>query len=130
MRYLHVLRHAKSSWDDPGLEDHERPLAPRGRKAGKRLAKHLRREGIQPELVLCSSSRRTRETLELIRSVLGDAVAVGPGSVAALVDGMGVPVWTEVHATTTRASEARTAAFRARCMRGNLPIRCDGCMTP
>lgn len=83
VRYLHVLRHAKSSWDDPGLEDHERPLAPRGRKAGKRLAKYLRREGIQPELVLCSSSRRTRETLELIRSALGDAVIVIEGGLYA-----------------------------------------------
>ncbi len=83
MRYLHVLRHAKSSWDDPGLEDHERPLAPRGRKACKRLAKHLRREGIQPELVLCSSSRRTRETLELIRPALGDAVIAIEGGLYA-----------------------------------------------
>jgi len=73
VKQLHLLRHAKSSWDDPGLPDHERPLAPRGRKACKKLAKHLRREGIRPELVLCSSSRRTRETLELISPALEDA---------------------------------------------------------
>ncbi len=61
---LFVLRHAKSSWDDPGLDDHERPLAPRGRRAVKVLGEHLRRDRIRPALVLCSSSRRTRETLE------------------------------------------------------------------
>ena len=63
-RRLFVLRHAKSSWDDPGLDDHERPLAPRGRRAVAAIAAHLDASGIEPELVLCSSSRRTRETLE------------------------------------------------------------------
>jgi phosphohistidine phosphatase len=66
-RQLFVLRHAKSSWDDPGLDDHERPLAPRGRHAVKLLSEHLRAEGIKPVQVLCSSSRRTRETLEGVR---------------------------------------------------------------
>jgi phosphohistidine phosphatase len=63
-KQLFVLRHAKSSWDDPGLPDHDRPLAPRGRKAVKLLAAHVREAGIEPGLVLCSSARRTRETLE------------------------------------------------------------------
>jgi phosphohistidine phosphatase len=62
-RQLYVLRHAKSSWDDPGLDDHDRPLAPRGRRAVDLLASHLRHAEIEPALVLCSSSRRTRETL-------------------------------------------------------------------
>jgi phosphohistidine phosphatase len=61
---LYVLRHAKSSWDDPGLDDHERPLAPRGRRACAGMAEHIRTAGIAPELVLCSTARRTRETLE------------------------------------------------------------------
>jgi phosphohistidine phosphatase len=73
VRRLYLLRHAKSSWDDPSLADHERPLAPRGVKAGRKLARHLRREGIGVDLVICSSARRTRETLELIRPALGDA---------------------------------------------------------
>src|SRR5205807_9103055 len=60
-RQLFVLRHAKSSWDDPGLDDHERPLAPRGRRAVEVLNKHLRTTGACPEQVLCSSARRTRE---------------------------------------------------------------------
>jgi phosphohistidine phosphatase len=61
---LFVLRHAKSSWDDPGLDDHDRPLAPRGRRAAGVLNQHLRDQHIAPELVICSSSRRTQETLE------------------------------------------------------------------
>jgi phosphohistidine phosphatase len=64
---LHVLRHAKSSWKEPGLEDHERPLAPRGRKAAAMLARHLRKAGIEPSLVLCSSARRVRETYEGVK---------------------------------------------------------------
>lgn len=60
---LFVLRHAKSSWDNPGLEDHERPLAPRGQRACVVMAEHIRASGIAPEVVLCSTSRRTRETL-------------------------------------------------------------------
>lgn len=63
-KQLFVLRHAKSSWDDPGLEDHERPLAPRGRQAVKVLAEHLRTNDIHPVQVLCSTARRTRETLD------------------------------------------------------------------
>jgi phosphohistidine phosphatase len=66
LKRLFLLRHAKSSWEDQDLPDHDRPLAPRGRKAAKRMAKHLRDEGISPSLVLCSSARRTRETLERV----------------------------------------------------------------
>lgn len=60
---LFVLRHVKSSWDDPRLDDHERPLAPRGQRALEGLSSHMKTSGIAPDLVLCSSSRRTRETL-------------------------------------------------------------------
>ena len=73
MKGLYLLRHAKSSWSDSSLADEERPLAPRGRKAASKIRKELSRRGIRPELVLCSSSRRTRETLELIAPALGGA---------------------------------------------------------
>ena len=65
-KQLYVLRHAKSSWDDPMLDDHDRPLAPRGLKAMKLIGEHIRRAGIRPDQVLCSSARRTRETLQAI----------------------------------------------------------------
>jgi phosphohistidine phosphatase len=73
MKRLYLLRHAKSSWDDPTLADHDRPLAARGRRAAKVMGEHLRREGIAPELVLCSSSERTRQTLTLIAPGLGES---------------------------------------------------------
>ena len=46
MKTLHLLRHAKSSWKDPGLDDHDRPLSKRGRQAAKIMAKYLRRSKI------------------------------------------------------------------------------------
>ena len=73
---IHLLRRAKSSWDDPDLADHERPLAPRGRKAAKRMARHLEEAGVRPDLVLCSSSTRTRQTLERVAPALPDGVPV------------------------------------------------------
>lgn len=63
-RQLFVLRHAKSSWSDPGLDDRDRPLAPRGRKAVKLLADHIRANEIRPEQVLVSPAKRTLQTLE------------------------------------------------------------------
>ena len=76
MHTLYLLRHAKSSWDDPTLADHERPLAARGRRDSKRIAKHLRRLGIEPELVLCSPATRTRETLEVLRPAIGTSTVM------------------------------------------------------
>lgn len=70
MKRLHLLRHAKSSWDDPDLPDHERPLAPRGEKAAVKIADHVRAAGIAPELVLCSTALRTRQTLAALLPVL------------------------------------------------------------
>ena len=88
IKQLFVLRHAKSSWDDPGLDDHERPLAPRGRRAVAAMADYLRTNEIQPTLVLCSTSRRTRETLEGVGP--GGEQAIEPGlyaaSTSALID--------------------------------------------
>jgi phosphohistidine phosphatase len=63
---LYLLRHAKSSWKDHGVADHDRSLAPRGRRAAKAIGRHLRDQGIEPELVLCSSATRARETLERV----------------------------------------------------------------
>jgi phosphohistidine phosphatase len=73
MKRLYLLRHAKSSWKDASLPDHDRPLAGRGRRAAKAIARHLRDQGIEPELVLCSSARRARETFERIEPALGGA---------------------------------------------------------
>jgi len=70
-RHIVVIRHAKSSWDDPSVADHDRPLSKRGRNALSRLREHIENLELRPDLVMCSSSRRTRETLDGIRAALG-----------------------------------------------------------
>jgi phosphohistidine phosphatase len=66
-----LLRHLKSSWDEPGLADHDRPLAPRGRKAGKRVRHWAADHEVRPDLVLCSTAMRARATLDLVAPALG-----------------------------------------------------------
>jgi phosphohistidine phosphatase len=72
MKTIWLMRHAKSSWKDSSLPDHERPLAPRGRRAAATMGRHLAEGGIRPALVLCSSALRARETLELLEPALAD----------------------------------------------------------
>jgi phosphohistidine phosphatase len=90
MKRLYLLRHAKSSWDDPTLADRDRPLAPRGRRAAKAMAGHLKHEGIAPDLVFCSPSTRTRQTLSRVEPVLrGNAdVRIEPRLYAASATGL------------------------------------------
>jgi phosphohistidine phosphatase len=71
-RRLHLLRHAKSSWDDPTLADAERPLAPRGHKAAKRIAGWAGRHDVRPQVVVCSSAVRARQTLQRVIPGLGE----------------------------------------------------------
>jgi phosphohistidine phosphatase len=73
---LYLLRHAKSSWDDTSLADHDRPLAARGRRAAALVAAYVRDEGIRPALVLCSSARRARETFDPVMAAIGGVVDV------------------------------------------------------
>jgi len=76
MRTLHLLRHAKSSWDDTALADAERPLAPRGRRAVAALDRHLRAVELSVELVLVSPARRARETWDGVASAVAGAPTV------------------------------------------------------
>ena len=70
-RHIVVIRHGKSSWDDPLVADHDRQLSKRGRDTLSRLRDHIEGLELRPELVMCSSSRRTLETLDGIRAALG-----------------------------------------------------------
>ncbi len=70
MKTIFLLRHAKSSWDDRSLADHDRPLSERGRRAAPRIGVYMRGAGCQPDLVLCSTSERTRQTLKAVLSEL------------------------------------------------------------
>lgn len=75
-RRLWLLRHAKSSWDEPDLADEDRPLAPRGRQAAAAMAEYLASAGIRPALVLCSSGLRARQTLAAVLPSLGGELEV------------------------------------------------------
>ena len=70
MLTLSLLRHAKSSWEEP-LDDYDRPLAKRGQKAAPGIGSALAAMGLRPDLVICSGAVRTRETLHLVLERLG-----------------------------------------------------------
>ncbi|RVD55897.1 histidine phosphatase family protein [Mesorhizobium sp. M2D.F.Ca.ET.185.01.1.1] len=70
VRQLLILRHAKSSWDDPKLDDFDRPLAPRGLKTAPLIGRELSRRGWLPELALVSPALRTRDTWRLVAQEL------------------------------------------------------------
>ena len=71
MLTLSLLRHAKSSWDDPSLKDFDRPLSERGENAAPRMGAYMAAQGLAPELVLCSPAVRARQTLDLVLPHLG-----------------------------------------------------------
>ena len=71
MKLLYLFRHAKSSWNDPTLDDFKRPLKRRGVEACATIAAYMRRQRIVPDLVICSTARRARQTLELVSRHLG-----------------------------------------------------------
>lgn len=68
MLTLTLFRHAKSSWDTPDLDDRDRPLNERGLTAAPLMGAFLREHDLKPDLVLCSTAVRTRQTLELASS--------------------------------------------------------------
>jgi len=70
---LILTRHAKSSWDDLMLDDHDRPLNKRGRKSASAIGAWLAERGDTPGQALVSTSRRTRETWELASAAFEDA---------------------------------------------------------
>jgi phosphohistidine phosphatase len=72
---LWLLRHAKAMPGGEGLDDFARPLDSRGRKAAMAIGRDLARRGASADLVLCSPSVRTRETLELVSAALDHALA-------------------------------------------------------
>jgi phosphohistidine phosphatase len=85
MRQLLLLRHAKSSWEDKTLPDHARPLNPRGRAAATAMRRAMEDLGLAPDLVLVSSSLRTRQTLDALEP-WADTPLVEPMDVLYLAD--------------------------------------------
>ena len=66
MKTLLILRHAKSSWDAPGLTDHDRPLNARGKRDAPRVGQLIYDEGLVPDLIVCSTAKRARKTAKKV----------------------------------------------------------------
>ena len=66
MKTLWLVRHAKSSWDDPMLVDFDRPLNPRGRRDAPRMGQRLARRHEYPDLMLSSPANRALTTARII----------------------------------------------------------------
>jgi phosphohistidine phosphatase len=71
MKRLSLLRHAKSSWDDPVERDFDRPLNGRGHRAARRMGEWLRGEGLAFDSVIASPALRVRQTVEDVEAGLG-----------------------------------------------------------
>lgn len=76
MKTVYLFRHAKSDWADGGLKDHERPLSERGKKAAPEMAAYIKSKKYRPDIVLCSTARRTVETFDALKDALGDDLTV------------------------------------------------------
>lgn len=70
MKTLYLLRHAKSSWDDPTLADHDRPLAPRGERNLATMGTLWAERGLRPERIVSSTAERARSTASAIAEAL------------------------------------------------------------
>lgn len=71
MKSIFLLRHAKSSWDDPSRSDHERSLNQRGRRAARQMGEFAAEKNIVPERIICSTAVRTQETAEIFLTASG-----------------------------------------------------------
>lgn len=67
MKKLYILRHAKSSWDNPILADFDRPLNERGIKTADFMGNFLLKQDFQPELILTSPATRAQETANIVK---------------------------------------------------------------
>ncbi len=70
MKYLYIVRHAKSSWDHAGLADHERPLLEKGKKRTKWVIDYLLDNNVHVDLIISSHAVRARETAKFIGNAL------------------------------------------------------------
>ncbi len=68
---LLIMRHAKSSWDNPAQTDHERPLNARGLRDAPRMGELLAANGLVPDLIISSTATRARETAEIMSQSSG-----------------------------------------------------------
>ncbi len=70
MKNLYLIRHAKSSWDDPGLDDIDRPLNKRGKRDAPQMGARLRDSGVRPGMICTSPAKRARKTARYLADAL------------------------------------------------------------
>jgi phosphohistidine phosphatase len=80
VKTLLILRHAKSDWGDPGLDDHDRPLNKRGKRDALRVGRLLREEDLVPDLVLTSTATRAARTARRVARAAAFAGKTRPTS--------------------------------------------------
>jgi phosphohistidine phosphatase len=68
---LFLVRHAKSSWDDPTISDHDRPLNERGYRNAPEMGRRLSDRGVSPDALISSTAQRARTTARIIADSLG-----------------------------------------------------------
>lgn len=144
MKTILLLRHAKSAWNDAGLSDHERPLNRRGERAAKAVADHLAQHGPRPDLILCSTATRARQTLApLIKrlgspapplsledtlylasedSLLARLQALADDVATVLLVGHNDGIWQLAETLAGRGAPARLAALREKYPTGTLAM--------
>jgi phosphohistidine phosphatase len=71
LKTLLLMRHAKSSWNDPDLSDHDRPLNKRGKQDAPRMGRWLAEHGLTPDVIVTSTARRARKTAKLVAEACG-----------------------------------------------------------
>lgn len=71
MKTVLLMRHAKSSWDNPAMDDHERPLNPRGLGAAPRMGQLIKDEGLCPQVIVSSTAVRAQSTARLVAEACG-----------------------------------------------------------
>jgi phosphohistidine phosphatase len=99
MKTLLLLRHAKSSWDNPSLRDYDRPLSSRGERAAPLMGAYMRDEGFVPDVVLCSPALRARQTWEAVEEVLDTDIPIQ------FLDELYHATATMIHRTIRRVSD-------------------------
>lgn len=70
MKKLIIIRHAKSSWDDPFMYDQDRPLAARGLRDAPKMGQRLKKRGLYPDMILSSDAERAKATAQIIAEQL------------------------------------------------------------
>jgi phosphohistidine phosphatase len=97
MKTLLLLRHAKSSWKDSDVDDHDRPLNSRGKRDAPRMGQLLKDEQLLPDLIVASSAKRCRKTAEHVlhesgyrgeTRITGELYEAGAGQIRQLLAGL------------------------------------------